>query len=305
MAGPGKSSADRRKGRETEALVEAAFAFARKLGIRKIVVQASGSLYSRHIERQRKQEEIVWLVSRAEDLSFLGEKGSQVVSMPDTNLSRMSLFKLGLMMAVLNGNIAIDERVVCLSGLGRTGRLDTLFVTSPRRDFPWLKKSSVKEMHTLRAVRELARVIDIALHLAAEGREGRPIGTILVLGEPDRLERYLRQLVLNPCAGHPQRERNIHKPEFLETIREFAALDGAFVINSKGVVLSAGTYLEAPAKRRRLPPGLGARHAAALSITAATDAVATVVSSSSGKVTVFLEGRVILELEKPEPLVAS
>jgi DNA integrity scanning protein DisA with diadenylate cyclase activity len=203
----------------------------------------------------------------------------------------------------MEGAMAIDERVVCLSGLGRTGRIDTLFVTSPRRDFPWLKKNAVDEMHRLGAGRVLARVIDVALHLAAEGREGKPIGTIFVLGQARELERYVRQLVLNPCAGHPQKVRNIHRAEFFETIREFAALDGAFVLNDRGVVLSAGTYLEAPSRRRKLPPGLGARHAAALSVTAATGAVATVVSSSSGKVTVFFEGRTILELEKPEPPV--
>jgi hypothetical protein len=94
---------------------------------------------------------------------------------------------------------------------------------------------------------------------------------------------------IEPVGSLPDREE--FPPELSE------------VINSRGVVLSAGTYLEAPTKRRRLSPGLGARHTAALSITAVTDAVATVVSSSSGKVTVFFEGRPILELEKPEPLV--
>jgi DNA integrity scanning protein DisA with diadenylate cyclase activity len=119
-----------------------------------------------------------------------------------------------------------------------------------------------------------------------------------VLGDPEQLQSHIRQLVLNPCEGHPQRERNIHSPGFFETIREFAALDGAFVIDKKGVVRSAGTYLDAPIKKAKLQAGLGARHAAALSITAVTDALATVVSSSSGTVTIFHEGKPILELER-------
>jgi DNA integrity scanning protein DisA with diadenylate cyclase activity len=64
------------------------------------------------------------------------------------------------------------------------------------------------------------------------------------------------------------------------------------------VVRSAGTYLDAPIKKAKLQAGLGARHAAALSITAVTDALATVVSSSSGTVTIFHEGKPILELER-------
>jgi DNA integrity scanning protein DisA with diadenylate cyclase activity len=146
---------------------------------------------------------------------------------------------------------------------------------------------------------ELARLIAIALRLSGEGREGRPIGTVFVLGGGDELSPYLRQLVLNPGEGHPRRSRSIHADDFFETIREFAALDGAFIVNETGVVEAAGVYLEVPRKRIRLPQGLGARHSAAAGITAATTAVAVVVSESSGTVTTFRGGRPVLTLEKP------
>lgn len=90
-----------------------------------------------------------------------------------------------------------------------------------------------------------------------------------------------------------------HADDFFETIREFAALDGAFIVNETGVVEAAGVYLEVPRKRIRLPQGLGARHSAAAGITAATTAVAVVVSESSGTVTTFRGGRPVLTLEKP------
>jgi DNA integrity scanning protein DisA with diadenylate cyclase activity len=70
-------------------------------------------------------------------------------------------------------------------------------------------------------------------------------------------------------------------------------------VNRRGIIQSAGTYLDAPTKRARLRPGLGARHAAALSVTAVADAIAIAISASSGTVTVFHEGRPILELERP------
>ena len=98
---------------------------------------------------------------------------------------------------------------------------------------------------------------------------------------------------------HPKRRRNIHEEEFFETIREFAALDGAFIVNARGVVESAGVYLDTPPRRAKLPQGLGARHAAAAGITAATKAVALVVSESSGTVNAFHGGKPVLTLEKP------
>ena len=112
------------------------------------------------------------------------------------------------------------------------------------------------------------------------------------------LNRHLRQLMLNPLKGHAQTARSIHNPDLLETLRELAAMDGAFVVNRRGVVDSAGTYLDAPVGRGRLRPGLGARHAAALAITTVADATAIVISASSGTVSVYDAGETVLELEQ-------
>jgi len=131
------------------------------------------------------------------------------------------------------------------------------------------------------------------------------IGTVIVLGDESQLEPYRRQLVLNPLKGHPQRDRSIHNPEFFETVRELAGLDGGFVVNNKGFVQSAGTYFDARVKKGKLLPGLGARHAAAMSITAVTDAIAFAISASSGTITVFHQGQAILELERPEHTTSS
>ena len=95
---------------------------------------------------------------------------------------------------------------------------------------------------------------------------------LLDSGDPERLAPHLRQLVLNPCEGHRKKDRSIHESHFFETLRESAALDGAFVVNRRGVVESAGTYLAAPAtKRTKLFSGLGAGHASAAAITAETE----------------------------------
>jgi DNA integrity scanning protein DisA with diadenylate cyclase activity len=109
---------------------------------------------------------------------------------------------------------------------------------------------------------------------------------------------YLRQLVLNPCAGHPPETLDIHNSDVFETLREFAAMDGAFVVNGNGILKSAATYLDAPVRDLPLRAGFGARHVAALGVTIGAGAVAVVVSSSSGTISVFQDGRLILELEK-------
>ena len=50
--------------------------------------------------------------------------------------------------------------------------------------------------------------------------------------------------------------------------------------------------------RGEIPLGLGARHAAAASITATTQSIAMVVSQTSGAVRLFKEGNIVLELHQ-------
>jgi DNA integrity scanning protein DisA with diadenylate cyclase activity len=151
------------------------------------------------------------------------------------------------------------------------------------------------------ATQVFVRTLDVTARFAAEGREGRPIGTIFVVGNIEELQPHLRQLILNPVAGHPKKNRNIHSPEFLETLRELAGLDGAFIVSPKGTVESAATYLSAPGRGIKVRSGLGARHAAGAAITASTKAFSVVLSESSQTITVFHGGQTILELERPKP----
>ena len=58
-------------------------------------------------------------------------------------------------------------------------------------------------------------------------------------------------------------------------------------MNGDGIVKSAATYLDAPIRDLPLRAGFGARHVAALGATVGTGAVAVVVSSSSGTISVF------------------
>src|SRR5205807_1034025 len=138
--------------------------------------------------------------------------------------------------------------------------------------------------------------------LAAERREGRPGGTLFVLGDSEAVLAQSRSLVLNPFQGHPESVRNVLDPAVEETIKEFAALDGAFVVRDDGVVLSAGTQLVPTAPHAPLPGGLGTRHAAAAGITASTAALAVCVSQSTGAVSIFKSGRLVTGIQRqPAP----
>lgn len=286
---------------ESHILVASAFELARSLRIPNILVLADLLTDRRTVERAREDEAVIWLTHGGGRESYPEiPKGDPCVALPPTALDRLDQVRLGLTLAVLQRHVAVDASVVCLTGVAGSKRLDMLVIINPSRDFPWFREHNIAKVDGKLLSREFVRLLEIAIRMSAEGREGKSIGAIFVLGDVGKIERYTRQLIFNPCKGHRRASRNIHNPEFLETLRELAALDGAFLVDKRGVVIRAGAYLDAPvSKKVQVRRGLGARHVAAAAITAKTDSLALVISESSGNITVFAQGAALLELEKP------
>jgi len=143
--------------------------------------------------------------------------------------------------------------------------------------------------------RTLRRVVNLGVEIAREGREGRKIGTLFVVGDSDEVMRRSRPMILDPLHGHPEQSKRIDDPDVRETLKELAQLDGAFVVSEEGVVLSAARYIDAVSEDLSVPLGLGSRHVAAASVSSRTDAVAVAVSESS-TVRVFDDGELVSEI---------
>jgi DNA integrity scanning protein DisA with diadenylate cyclase activity len=143
--------------------------------------------------------------------------------------------------------------------------------------------------------RTLRRVVQIAVEIAREGREGRKIGTLFVVGDSEEVIRHSRPLILDPLAGHPHEKKRLDDPDTRETLKELAQLDGAFIVSDEGVVLSGARYLDAVSDNLDVPLGLGSRHMAAASISKQTAAVAVAVSESS-VVRMFDDGELVSEI---------
>jgi DNA integrity scanning protein DisA with diadenylate cyclase activity len=141
----------------------------------------------------------------------------------------------------------------------------------------------------------LEEVIQLAVEIAREGREGRKIGTLFVVGDVEAVLERSRPLLLDPLYGHPSDLLHVERPDLRESVKELAQLDGAFVVDDDGTFVSAGRYVDVELGETTFVPGLGTRHAAAASISSATGAVAVVVSQSS-VVRVFSGGEVRAEI---------
>ncbi len=136
-------------------------------------------------------------------------------------------------------------------------------------------------------------ILQACIEIAREGREGKPIGTAFLLGDRDAVMNRSRQLILNPFFGHPEEMRMITKKDVREMLKEYALLDGAFVVSGDGMLEAAGRYITVDASQASLPKGMGTRHSSTAAITTVTRAVGLVVSESGGRVSVIKDGKIV------------
>ena len=218
------------------------------------------------------------------------EEFTETIQVRSFSNQRMAQLRSAILVALTRGIVAFTDRVCCIGGLTGSNQFDTLVVVEIEREFQTLLTGHGDLVPEDVKPEVIERVIAVATELAVEGREGRPVGCLFVVGDTEKVEKLSKPLVLNPFYGYKEEDRNILNPFMDETVKEFSSIDGAFIIRGDGVVVSAGSLIQAADYDHALPSGLGSRHAAAAAISVATQCISIVVSSSTGQVMLFRRG---------------
>ena len=221
-----------------------------------------------------------------------------VINIPNVNVTRLGQIKIVITKGLATGLFTKGDKLVCLTGVPKFGYIDSMFVIDVGREFEILTSENISDIFEDIYPEVFETVLNIALELAAQGREGRPIGTIFVLGNHEKVLELSRQMIINPFMGYREEEKNILDRNLRDTIKEFSALDGAFVVRGDGVLVTAGRHLSAALEGKDFPQGLGSRHIAAAGITSVTGAIAIAISESTGTVRIFKKGKIFVDIEK-------
>jgi DNA integrity scanning protein DisA with diadenylate cyclase activity len=223
---------------------------------------------------------------------------AEIIQVRSFSSQRLAQVRSAVLVALTRGLITFNDRLCCVDGIAGSNQFDTVVVVEVEREFQTLLTGRADLLPADVKPEVLERVLAVAMDLAVEGREGRPVGGLFVVGDTDRVEKFIKPLVLNPFYGYKEEDRNILSPFMDETIKEFSSIDGAFIIRGDGVVQSAGSLIQAADHDHALPSGLGSRHAAAAAISVATQCISIVISSSTGQVTLFRRGVMLPLTEK-------
>jgi diadenylate cyclase len=283
----------------SEAILEAACVIAGEIKAKAVLLYNDMAPESPFSGDDKPCFELIMITKGEEQVPEKLKYSGPVLSVPRVNLTRVGQIKIAITKGIATGLFKKGDKLVCLSGTPRLGYVDSIFVIDVGREFEILTSDDMMDLTDGVYPEVFGAVLNIALELAAQGREGRKVGTIFIMGDHEKVLQVSRQMIINPFLGYPEEERNVLNPELTETIKELSALDGAFVIKDDGTIITAARHLSAALESKDFPRGLGSRHIAAAGITSITRATAIVLSESSGNATIFKNGKLFVTIEKP------
>ncbi len=193
--------------------------------------------------------------------------------------------------------------VIAVYGGFEQNRLDSISVIRLDERLRRLTSRDLQRLESSVPLNNLKTVIDLAIQIGREGREGKKVGTMFVVGDTRKVLQHCKDSGFDPMRGYQRKNRDLHDPRVREDIKEIAQMDGAFIVSPDAIVEKSRQIIEVMHENLSLSKGLGSRHWAGAAISQKTKAIAVVVSQSSGSVRLFQNGELVLRIEPMDQAV--
>lgn len=278
-------------------LYKLALSLTESAGADAILLLLEGPADWQRLKKMAGDAKLLVAASTAEQLEGAREAGLQCVQldMPDSPIYER--LTQSVLEAVADDILSPGASVVSLYSGFDAETLDSVSLINLDEHLNRLTGRDLRQLETRVPLDTLKSVVDLAIEIGREGREGKPVGTLFVVGDARKVLASSRPAGFDPVKGYSRKERNLGDARVREGVKEFAQMDGAVIVSADGTVEAACRYLDSSAAEVTLSKGLGARHWAAAAVSRATNAVAVTVSQTNGTVRIFQNGEVVLRIE--------
>ena len=246
---------------------------------------------------------ILVAADRAEDLAEAEEHGLIPLVLNKEDSPLLERLQHALIEAVADELLASHCDVIAVYCGFEVNRVDSVSIIRLDERMRRFTSRDLQRLESSVPLNTLKLVIDLAVQIGREGREGNKVGTSFIVGDTRKVLQHCKDSGFDPLKGYSRKNRNLHDPRVREDIKEIAQLDGAFVVSSDAIVERSRQILEVLHENLQLSKGLGSRHWAAAAISQRTKAISIVVSQSSGTVRVFQNGALVLRIEPMDQAV--
>ena len=173
----------KKQDRETLTLIEEATHITEKLKIKKIlVVCESLAVWKAVLPVYAKNQFIIVIPSKR-----LAENITVETFICDFNgVTRSDRLQYVLRSVIESGKVKQDERILCVYSLSGRRLLDTIRIVWIERFYGPITHHDLKRIGKTIPVELLLQLVNLAIEIAQEGREGAPVGTLFVVGDTEK-----------------------------------------------------------------------------------------------------------------------
>lgn len=280
-------------------VLEAAAALHNSTGAHAILILADGAMDWDRL-RQVIPASVADVIVAADSRNDLeGAEAAGLMALPLNKEKSPLLERLqhALLEAVADGLVKSDEDVIAVYCGFEQHKLDSISHIRLDDRLRRLTSRDLQQLESSVPLKSLKTIIDLAAQIGREGREGKKVGALFVIGDTRQVLKHCKDSGFDPLRGYKRELRNLNDPKVREDLKEIAQMDGAFVVSPDGIVEKSRQILEVTHANLSLSKGLGSRHWAAAAISQITKAIAIVVSQSTGTVRLFQNGDNVLRIE--------
>lgn len=288
---------------QTVALLKAAASLAKELPADAILLLTESDLPWNNVTKILPD---IPLLVAARDRSTIktlhDHQGLYAIDIDAGPIPTQEMLSMALLESVACEHLKSGAHVVCVYngidvGVEAADQIDSMSVIHLGDHLERLSAQDLRKLDTQVPLETLRSVVNLATDIGREGREGKPIGTMFVVGDTRNVLKMARPLNFNPFRGYSRKERDVRDRRVREQIKDIAQLEGAILIRRDAIAQAACMKIMADSEAITISKGLGTRHWAAAAISRASKAIAIAISQSSGTVRIFQDGEVMLQIE--------
>lgn len=297
--------ATQRLTKHNAAMVSAAVALLQDRGADAILILLEGSTDWKRIAEicASCDKPIIVAVDAPDDLEGAAEAGLNPIALNKEKAPLLERLQHALLEAAADEFIRTNGEVIAVYSGFQRGRLDSI---SHLQLDERMRRLTVRDLQMLESrvpLKTIKTVVDLAAQIGREGREGKPVGTLFVVGDTRNVLDHSNDSGVDPFRGYNRKHRNLLDAKVQDDAKEIAQLDGAFIVNGEGIIERSRQMLEASHGDLTMTKGLGARHWAAAAITRITKSISVVVSQSTGTVRLYQDGLLVMRIEPMDKAV--
>lgn len=280
---------------------EAAAKLAKATGADAILILTQKSFDWARLKNKTAACEVLIIATHNDDVSESAQEAgitTAILDKPEATVQNQ--LTQAVLSSVASDKLEPGSTVVAVYSGFDTEHIDTISVLKLTERLGRLTARDLRKLETKVPLETLKTVVDLAVEIGREGREGNPVGTMFVVGDHRKVLEESRPGGFDFVKGYSRKERNLSESRVREGIKEIAQIDGMFIIAADGTVEGSGRIIDTSPVQITMTTGLGSRHFAGAAISKNTKAISVVVSQSTGTVRIFQNGEVVLRIEPLE-----